>query len=39
MIVVVPLEGRETFYERFGFKRCPGGPFGTGMYLPSTLTK
>ena len=39
MIVVVPLKGRETFYERFGFKRCPGGPFGTGMYLPSTLTK
>jgi predicted N-acetyltransferase YhbS len=37
MIVVVPLEGRETFYERFGFKRCPGGHFGTGMYLPPSL--
>ena len=40
MIVVVPLQGREMFYERFGFKRCPDGPFGAGMYLPpSTLTK
>jgi len=37
MIVVVPLKGRETFYERFGFKRCPDGRFGTGMYLPPTL--
>ena len=34
MIVVVPLEGRQTFYERFGFKRCPVGHFGAGMYLP-----
>jgi GNAT superfamily N-acetyltransferase len=34
MIVVVPLKGRETFYERFGFKRCPNGRFGVGMYLP-----
>jgi predicted GNAT family N-acyltransferase len=34
MIVVVPLKGRETFYERFGFKRCPDGRFGVGMYLP-----
>ena len=34
MIVVVPLKGRETFYERFGFKRCPDGCFGVGMYLP-----
>jgi predicted GNAT family N-acyltransferase len=37
MIVVVPLKGRETFYERFGFKRCPEGRFGAGMYLPLTL--
>jgi predicted N-acetyltransferase YhbS len=37
MIVVVPLQGRETFYERFGFKRCPDGRFGTGMYLPLTV--
>jgi hypothetical protein len=21
------------FYERFGFKRCPDGRFGVGMYL------
>jgi predicted GNAT family N-acyltransferase len=34
MIVVVPLEGRQTFYERFGFKQCPDGRFGAGMYLP-----
>ena len=33
MIVVVPLKDRESFYERFGFRRCPDGRFGTGMYL------
>jgi GNAT superfamily N-acetyltransferase len=37
MIVVVPLEGRDTFYERFGFKRCPDGRFGPGMYLPAQI--
>ena len=37
MIVVVPLEGRQTFYERFGFKQCPDGRFGAGMYLPLDL--
>jgi GNAT superfamily N-acetyltransferase len=37
MIVVVPLKGRETFYERFGFKRCPDGRFGAGMYLPAWI--
>jgi GNAT superfamily N-acetyltransferase len=37
MIVVVPLKGRETFYEHFGFKRCPDGRFGVGMYLPALL--
>ena len=37
MIVVVPLKGRETFYERFGFKRCPDGRFGVGMYLPEQI--
>jgi predicted N-acetyltransferase YhbS len=31
-IMLVPLQGRETFYERFGFVRCPNGPFGTGMH-------
>ena len=34
MVVVVPLAGRESFYERFGFRRCPDGCFGAGMYLP-----
>ncbi len=33
-IVVVPLAGLESFYERFGFKRCPDGHFGIGMHLP-----
>jgi GNAT superfamily N-acetyltransferase len=37
MIVVVPLKGRESFYERFGFKRCPDGRFGVGMYLPEQI--
>jgi GNAT superfamily N-acetyltransferase len=32
MIVVVPLKGRETFYER-----CPDGRFGAGMYLPEQI--
>ena len=26
-----PLAGREPFYEKFGWVRCPGGPFGQGM--------
>src|SRR5262249_45871290 len=34
MVFVVPLAGRECFYERFGFRRCPDGRFGAGMYLP-----
>jgi len=35
-IVLIPLNGREFFYEKFGFVRCPGGPFGTGMhYAPA----
>jgi GNAT superfamily N-acetyltransferase len=37
MIVVVPLNGRESFYERFGFKRCSHGRFGVGMYLPKQI--
>jgi ribosomal protein S18 acetylase RimI-like enzyme len=37
MVVVVPLDGRESFYERFGFKRCPDGHFGAGMYLPGAI--
>ena len=31
-IALIPLRGGEAFYERFGFARCPGGPFGTGMH-------
>jgi GNAT superfamily N-acetyltransferase len=34
-IALIPLHGGETFYERFGFARCPGGPFGTGMHYAS----
>jgi GNAT superfamily N-acetyltransferase len=30
-ITLQPLVGREVFYEKFGFVRCPGGPFGAGM--------
>jgi predicted GNAT family N-acyltransferase len=31
-IVLIPLNGREFFYEKFGFVRCPDGPFGAGMH-------
>jgi predicted GNAT family N-acyltransferase len=31
-ITLVPLNGREPFYEKFGFVRCPSGPFGTAMH-------
>jgi GNAT superfamily N-acetyltransferase len=31
-ITLIPLNGGESFYERFGFVRCPDGPFGTGMH-------
>lgn len=30
-IAIVPMKGREAFYERFGFVRCPNGQFGAGM--------
>ena len=30
-ITLQPLSGREPFYEKFGWVRCPGGPFGSGM--------
>ncbi len=30
-VTLQPLAGREAFYEKFGFVRCPGGPFGQGM--------
>jgi predicted GNAT family N-acyltransferase len=29
---LVPLSGHELFYEKFGFVRCPSGPFGTAMH-------
>ena len=31
-ITLVPLNGQEAFYEKFGFVRCPSGPFGTAMH-------
>jgi len=31
-ITLVPLNGHEPFYEKFGFVRCPSGPFGTAMH-------
>ena len=31
-IALVPMAGREAFYERFGFRRTPEGPFGHGMH-------
>jgi predicted N-acetyltransferase YhbS len=34
-ITLVPLKGGESFYERFGYARCPDGPFGTGMHYAS----
>jgi GNAT superfamily N-acetyltransferase len=34
-IALIPLRGGESFYERFGFARCPDGPFGTGMHYRS----
>jgi len=34
-IALIPLRGGESFYERFGFARCPDGPFGTGMHYAS----
>jgi predicted GNAT family N-acyltransferase len=37
-IVVVPLKGREKFYEGFGFQRCPNDLMGAGMHLPYVLT-
>lgn len=30
-ITLQPLKGREPFYEKAGFIRCPSGPFGSGM--------
>jgi GNAT superfamily N-acetyltransferase len=33
MIALIPIAGRESFYERFGYVRCPDGPFGAGMHF------
>ena len=30
-VTLVPMAGREPFYERFGFVRCPNQVFGAGM--------
>ena len=30
-VTLIALAGREGFYERFGYVRCPDGPFGAGM--------
>lgn len=30
-VTLIPLAGRERFYERFGFERCPNEVFGQGM--------
>jgi GNAT superfamily N-acetyltransferase len=44
-IMLIPLRGRESFYERYGYARCPDGPFGTGMHYalapppPATRSK
>lgn len=32
-ITLQPLKGREPFYERFGWARCPNETFGAGMYF------
>lgn len=31
-VMVVPLLGREPFYEKFGFVRCPSGHFGAALH-------
>lgn len=30
-VTLIPLAGRERFYERFGFERCPNKVFGQGL--------
>ncbi len=36
-VTLVPMPGSESFYERFGFVRCPNKVFGEGMaYLKHT---
>ncbi len=38
-VMLIPIRGRESFYERFGFVRCPNGEFGDGMiYRRRTTT-
>jgi GNAT superfamily N-acetyltransferase len=38
-ITVVPMKGREAFYERFGFKLCPNELLGAGLYLPDPMRR
>jgi GNAT superfamily N-acetyltransferase len=33
-IAVLPVKGREQFYEKFGFQRCPNDVLGPGLFLP-----
>lgn len=35
-ITLQPLKGREPFYERFGWVRCPNETFGDGMVFAAT---
>ncbi len=30
-VTLIPLAGREAFYERHGFEQCPNAVFGPGM--------
>jgi predicted N-acetyltransferase YhbS len=36
-ITLVTMAGREAFYERFGFKQTPDGPFGAGMHYAKVV--
>ena len=37
-ITLIAMSGRESFYQRHGFVRCPDGPFGAGMrYVPAPV--
>jgi predicted GNAT family N-acyltransferase len=38
-VTLVALPGREAFYERFGFRRTPDGPFGHGMHYTKATVR
>jgi predicted GNAT family N-acyltransferase len=38
-VTLVALRDRESFYERFGFVRCPDGLFGAGMHYAPVLPR